>query len=537
LLFVAISLPSCSFLLDFDSLQGGSGTAGQSNGGANPNSGGSSEGGTAQAGTKASGGASSSGAPNAGTSGGGASNAGASSAGTSSAGAPLGGGGAGGNIAEGGAGGVACECSDTDTDPCTVARCVDRGNGPECVQDPIQGMVLERDFDPIVGERHHQLGLVAGPSEFYLSSLSTTGNASNAVIYRLTATSTTVTPALELAALKIAGQPVSLPAIAVDTTNGLRLHAFVALRELGAAGGAKAWRVTLDADLKPQGRAAVGTTYALAPTVATQTQQPAALSTDSESWGAWVNADGTIGVASANVNPETLTFGDVTTPASSVALLTTRDNRPAVLFTADGAGVYLQSEMGLTQLSECQPSAGQYFGAYTAPTTFSGLWALGWTKSGTDFLTSEGTLGLCPANGACAADAACDANEDNNLTRNPGVGAQHIQGDPAGVMYYVDVLPTLVPVSATTLQASLSALLVKIDFGTSPNLSDVQPPVAIGEPLLLTTQTTNAAANYRGPDHAAAAIIADTAAVAWIEPTADGNDQIRVQRYKMCLPQ
>jgi hypothetical protein len=68
-------------------------------------------------------------------------------------------------------------------------------------------------------------------------------------------------------------------------------------------------------------------------------------------------------------------------------------------------------------------------------------------------------------------------------------------------------------------------------------LSGVQPPVAIGEPLLLTTQTTNAAASYRGPDHAAAAIIADTAAVAWIEPTADGNDQIRVQRYKMCLPQ
>ena len=37
-------------------------------------------------------------------------------------------------------------------------------------------------------------------------------------------------------------------------------------------------------------------------------------------------------------------------------------------------------------------------------------------------------------------------------------------------------------------------------------------------------------------DQAAAAIIGDVAAVAWVEPTADGTDQVRVQRYKMCLP-
>jgi hypothetical protein len=48
--------------------------------------------------------------------------------------------------------------------------------------------------------------------------------------------------------------------------------------------------------------------------------------------------------------------------------------------------------------------------------------------------------------------------------------------------------------------------------------------------------TTSEAQGFRGPDLAAAALIGKTAAVSWVEPGADGRDQLRVQRYAVCLP-
>lgn len=531
-----LALPSCSFLLDFDSLQTETGKG---------------SGGTPNAGTGG-GGTSSGGAPSGGAAAGG--HAGGHSGGDTTFGGMGPAGGAGGEgqggeglggAPEGGAGGagVSCDCIDSDADPCTVARCIDRGRGPECVQEPIQGLVLEHEYDPIAAERVAQVGLVAGPSEFYLSTLSVTGSTSNANVYRFGQSSTTVVPALDFASIKVAGAPVSLPALAVDTSNGLRIHGFAALREVasGSAGAsARVWHFTLDGDFKIQSRVPVSTDYSLGASVLTQTQQPVAVTVGSESWGAWVNADGTIGVSSVGVNPDTLTFGTPGVTPSTVSLLATRSGRPAVLFTVDnaddiGGGVFLQSEGGSAQLSECQAGLGAYSSSYTAVTPFPGLWAMGWTKSGTGFLTSEGTLGLCPANAPCATDATCDPSEDLNFVRSPAVAAQHLQGDPAGQMYYLEVLPTLVPTSKN-FQAQLTAVLVGIDFGTSANLSGVQPPVAVGDPIVVASQLTNAAAGYRGPDHASAAIVADTAAVAWVEPTSDGADQVRVQRYKMCLP-
>ncbi len=534
-----LALPSCSFLLDFDSLQKEKGSGGAAN---NAGGGGTSSGGTGVG----SGGAGSGGAPSGGHSGGNPTSGGAGNgAGAGGDGQAGEGGAAGGSEAGAGGVGVSCDCVDTDADPCTVARCIDRGRGPECVQEAIEGLVLEHEYDAIVAERVAQLRLVAGPSEFYLSTLSVTGNNSNAIVYRFAPSSASVVPALDLGSIKVAGAPVSLPALAVDTSNGLRIHGFAALRELPAAGGigapsARVWHFTLDGDFKVQSRVPVSTDYALGASVLTQTQQPAALTVGSETWGAWINADGTIGVSSAGVNPDTLTFGTPGLTTSTVSLLATRSGRPAVLYTADnaldiGGGVFLQSEGGSAQLSECQTGMGAYSSSYTAPTTFPGFWAMGWTKSGTGFLTSEGTLGLCPANAPCATDATCDPSEDLNFVRSPAVAAQHLQGDPAGQMYYLEVLPTLVPANKN-FQAQLTAVLVGIDFGTSANLSGVQPPVSVGEPIVVASQTTNAASGYRGPDHPSTAIIADTAAVAWVEPTSDGADQVRVQRYKMCLP-
>lgn len=525
-LAATLALPSCSFLLDFDALQKDSGRGGAANGGTSAGSSGASSGGTSSGGL-AGGGAQSGGESAFGGAAGGG-QGGEGQAGESSGGASEAGAGAGG-------GGVACDCLDTDNDPCTVARCVDLGRGPECVQQPREGLVLDREFESVLAERFADIELVAGPSEFYLSTLSTTGTSANAIVYRFSATNTSVVPVLDLASLKVAGPPASLPALAVDTTNGVRIHAFAALRQVGGGGGARVWHLALDADFKVQNRALVSADYALGASVLTQSQQPAALTLGDETWGAWINADGTIALTSVGANPDTITFGTPGQATSTVSLLATRTGRPATLYTVDGAGVFFESEAGSAQLAECQSSSGAYSSSYAAPTSFPGLWAMGWTKSGTGFLTSEAALGLCAPNVACATDSACDATEALNFVRNPAVAAQHLQGDPAGQMYYVEVLPTVVP-STSGARAELSAVLVGVDFGTSANLSGVQAPVNIGAPVALASQTTSASAGYRGPDHAAAAIIANTAAIAWVEPTTEGADRLRVQRYTMCLP-
>ena len=142
---------------------------------------------------------------------------------------------------------------------------------------------------------------------------------------------------------------------------------------------------------------------------------------------------------------------------------------------------------------------------------------------------------LCGPNG-CAADTGCDANEAQNFTRNIALATAHLQGDPAGVLYYVDVLPNLAPGGNDEVTASIVALLIRADFGTSATLT--QPPITkqVGETLVLSTQATDEAHGFRGPDLAAAALIGRTAAIGWVEPLADGRDQLRVQRYALCLP-
>jgi hypothetical protein len=54
--------------------------------------------------------------------------------------------------------------------------------------------------------------------------------------------------------------------------------------------------------------------------------------------------------------------------------------------------------------------------------------------------------------------------------------------------------------------------------------------------VLLSRQVTSEAQNFRGPDLAAAALIGRTAAIGWVEPMPNGRDQLRVQRYALCLP-
>jgi hypothetical protein len=493
----ALVLSSCAFLLDFDELQKGGGVA---------------TGGVAGAGGEGAAGA-----------------AGETSSG-GSAGQDGGAAGAGGGD---GAPRCSADCAE-DADPCTVVRCVDQGSGPECLREPQTGLVLEREYPPVLADRHYQLGMVAGASEFYLSTLSRDAGVSDAAIYRLgAADDAELSEATRVSTLAAAGVPVSRAALAVDESSGLLVHAYVALKDLTGA-GARVWHVLFDADFKSLGRLPVGANYLMNPNLEAQLHHPDARKIGDAVWGTWINADGSVSVDNAS-NPRQFLLGSSAIPASTVTLLSTRANQPAVLYTGATHGAFLQSEAGgQAAVHECQTNDGVYYGAVAAPTSLAGLWFASWTKSGAGYLTTESKVVLCGPNG-CAADTGCDTNEPQNLARNIAIATVHLQGDAAGLLYYLDVLPSVGMVD-DGLSASIHALLVRMDFGTSATLTE--PPVSseVGDPVLLSTQSTSEAQDFRGPDLAAAALIGRTAAIGWVEPMADGRDQLRVQRYALCLP-
>jgi hypothetical protein len=436
----------------------------------------------------------------------------------------------------GGAGGNHCggECVEDD-DPCTVARCVDRGSGFECIHEAQVGLVFEQEYAPVIADRHFQLGMAVSSSEFYLSALSSDGADADAVIYRLATTpDAELSEAARLSSLAVAGAPLSLTALAVDESSGLLVHAYVALKDLTGA-GARVWHVQFDSEFQSLGYLPVGPSYFLNPNLPVQLHHPDARKIGDSVWGAWINADGSITVENAG-NARQFELGSSAIPASTVTLLTTGDDQPAALYTGATHGVFLQSEgSGQIAVNECQTSEGTYSGAVAAPTSLSGLWFLAWTKSGTGFLTTESKVALCGPTG-CAADTACDATEAQNFTRHLALATVHLQGDPAGVLYSLDVVPALAPSWNLEVTASVQVLLVRMDFGTSATLTQQPETAQIGEPLLLSSQATSEAEGFRGPDLAAAALIGKAAAIAWVEPLADGRDQVRVQRYALCLP-
>jgi hypothetical protein len=396
-------------------------------------------------------------------------------------------------------------------------------------------LVLQREYPPIVADRHYQVSMVAGSSEFYLSTLSSDNATSDAVIYRLgVANEAELGEATRLSSLVAAGVPLSMPALAVDESSGLLVHAYVALKDLTGA-GARVWHVLFDSKFQSMARLPAGPSYLVNPNLEAQLHHPDARKIGDAVWGTWINADGSITVDNAS-NPRQFMVGSSAIPASTATLIATRGNQPAVLYTGAARGAFLQSEAGgQAMVNECQTGDGSYYGAIAAPTSLAGLWFTAWTKSGADYLTTESKVALCGPTG-CAADTGCDATEAKNFTRNIALATVHLQGDSAGVLYYLDVVPGLVPTASDEVSAQVNAILVRMDFGTSATLTQPPQTAQIGETVLLSSQVTSEAQGFRGPDLAAAALIGKTAAVSWVEPGADGRDQLRVQRYAVCLP-
>jgi hypothetical protein len=486
---------ACSFLLDFNNLQGGrSATADAGPDGNTAGTGGTSD---------------------------------ASSAGAS-------------NLGEGGASGACDAAACDDGDPCTTDSC-DATATDGCAHVFTPGLGLEQDFTPILADSQVRVTMTAGSDAFYFSNLSVTGKLSEVELFRLGENDDAYTSLKKLSTFAtFTGAPVSAAGLAVDTSGaiGETLHGLVAVKD--TAGDAQVWQIVADAKQQFGIPTKVGDSY----DASLALNYPVARALNGVVHGAWINADGTISVLSpGDSSPQKFGGGGPLT-AGVLTLIGTDTYQPAVVYSGKTNGVYLETAgSNRTAMPECQTAAGGYLSmSSTALAGHNGIWFADWTKytSGTNgTLTNEAHLIVC-TNGACLPDTTtkCKPGDENNLQRDVALESVHLPGDPAEQTYAISVVPVVTPdVDAGTTNASLVAFLARLN---SP-LDKTGTSTPIGTALTVASQVTTSDA-FRGPDFPAVAVIPGQqvkVALAWIQPpaTGTGSDELRVQRYRMCLAQ
>jgi hypothetical protein len=495
-------LASCSFLLDFGSLQEGTGGSG----------GGSAMGGSA--GSSGAGGSAAVGGASKGGSGG-------SDAGSTGEGAAAG---------ELGAGGAACPDECFHDDPCLASGCTPSG---ACKTGMKQGLVLDGIDETVPASTHYRVTLASGDDAFFLSSFAENNGKKEVTFYRLSATGNAFAPVASLGGLDVGkmGDPLSAAGLVFEHGLGL-LHAHVALDDRTGTSG-RVWHLVMDASFQAQTPMPVSSLvdgyWAASPY-----NYPASLYAGGQVYAAWINADGSISLGDGTLKPpEHLAAG---VQATTVSIFTSTDDQPHVLYGVYGGGVFVERP-GLEpfQLAECQHAPGAYPSSSVIPTGVMGLWVGAWTKvpvadSAEGFLTTNGRAIACGPAGCGADMTACKPSDANNLVRNPASVIAHRDGDPTGVVALVQAVP-FIGTEGGENQGNLKLVQQRIDYSKDPPTSeDIAPPVP------LATQPAVPPA-YRGPDFPAIGFIQpDRFAVAWTQPAATAGDELRVRRYRMCLP-
>jgi hypothetical protein len=261
---------------------------------------------------------------------------------------------------------------------------------------------------------------------------------------------------------------------------------------------------------------------------------------------AWIQADGTIAVhhvGAAKVD----VFGATTLPATSLSLLSTSDNQPAVMFTAEAAakqplGTYVETAgANRSKVVECETRPGDYLSSSVIGVQIPGVWMVNITRAGQGYLNTGGGTLVCANNTCSVIPEDCAKVTPGNGIRDLAGAAVHFDDDAPGIVYSVLALPQLAPKAddPTVIEGKLSLMLGRADFSDPKNVTSTTIGGDANGLNEIAHNETSEALKFAGPDWPAVAILPSRqVAVAWIQPnpTADGT-KLHVQRYKMCLPQ
>jgi len=207
-------------------------------------------------------------------------------------------------------------------------------------------------------------------------------------------------------------------------------------------------------------------------------------------------------------------------------------NAPGVLWTSAG-GVNAQMLGGMpSPVQACNMQPGAYLSAASAE-ILPGFWLGSWTKAGDGYLVNEGKGFGCSAS-TCASDQMCGGAEQ--LTpglRNPALATAARAGDPTATVLLASATPVLTsdpggPTGALFL--NLQRMMIQPGPPTRAMSEDIASVEVARMPL-------GPAPSFEGPDWPAVSILPpNKIAVAWIEPGTGGQDRLRLERYKICLP-
>jgi hypothetical protein len=442
----------------------------------------------------------------------------------------------------GGEGGTGCgECDDGD--PCTIDVCDETGETPECMHEATVGLQLDGFEQVVPGQQHLRVSLAAGPDAFYLSSFGITDDTPSITLYRLAADGQELESlGSDLLTGLAEGTPASNVGLVVDPTLGLAVHGFVAVKPKVGDLPPRVFHIVSRAGKTTS--ELVGMSYrAENPWVF-----PQALAIGNSVHGAWIQADGTIAVHEVGAVLQPQPFGNTALPATTLSLLATAGNQPAVMFTShtdDGPlGAYVETRgQNRSEISECQSAPGTYVSSSVIGTPLPGL-ALGYiTKGGDDYLTTGNVTLACGSNNQCTpVTDECDAGDLANGARNIAGATVRFDADPPGVIYSVLALPqiALKPGSDTEVEAKLSLLLGRADFsdeggGASTTIGGSEDEMGL---MVVARQDTSEELGFVGPDWPAVGILpSKQVAVAWLQrDEAAEQTELHVQRYAMCLP-
>ncbi len=464
-------LGACSFILDFDELQGGE--AEQGSGG---------------------------------------------SAGGGGIGGQAGGGSGGGEQNTDGPGGSAgasaleCDSDCDDRDPCTEDSCDTEADPPRCVHSAQIGLVADAVDTTVEGEQFERVTLVAGPNRFYLSSFEIGEAGGETLLYGLGRRDTEIELLYDAANLDEVGQPASALGMVPDSSLGFTLHAYVAFNDdLAVSDGlGRVYYLRFD-DFDAPESALLGATYAAdAPT-----RFPNALDLNGQIFGAWITSSGEVALHSVgDAAVETLNQAPALAERATALAMISGPTQPGVMFSRMGGGVFAQIRGAEpTELTECFTGELTYRSMSATSMRLSGAWVGSWTAYSDDGLGVESKAVFCADNGSCLAEP-CEAGDETlNFAHNPALASTVRQGDRAGVVYVAAATPAFVANDDESVDAELHLSLLRFDFGENPGETEVGVDV-LGD-RSLSRMPTDAA--LTGPDFPAVSFLPpDKLAVSWI---------------------
>jgi hypothetical protein len=442
----------------------------------------------------------------------------------------------------GAAGAPVAECGECDDlDPCTIDTCDETGDTPRCLHEGVEGLQPDGFDATLSADLFLRVSIAAGAQSFYVSALEANAGASEVNVYRLAAEGTELEPLQRVSELELGAGILSNAGLAVEPLplGAEALHGFVGV--VPKLGDQPRVFHFMSQDGETTSSLA-GASYK-----PTATTFPQALSVGGKIVAAWLQADGTIAVHDA-AGERAQTYGSTSLPATSVALLSTEGDEPAVMFTAQAEaeaplGTYVETAgQNRARVAECETRPGSYVSAGVISTQLPGVWLASITRAGDEYLTTGSATLACGANACTAIPEECEEGPPGNSVRNVAGATVDLPSDEAGIVYSVLAVPRL-ELSNTdppVVEGRLSVVLGRAQFSGA---GSVESTTIGGDParaglMEIARSETDEERGFAGPDWPAVGLLPTRqAVVAWIQPDANSEGaNLHIRRYRMCLP-